>query len=303
MGGQSRTIFYWTKEVQKDWAKSWGAYLEPFPRKSYLFKIVKGTAVSTSHGVVVAYSSSPKPSKATVPRCIGINGFWPPSDVWWAVIIAPGSSARFPAHWWYWGSRGWSWSWSWYRPSWGGCGEWCWSCIRHRCWSWRTTCWSVRNRWWRWDKVELLFQKLLSPSCIPPLGRRADPLLIHSGFRIDPLGVQGEGKRGVGELEIEGLALVGQCLAESQTLGYQGGVHFSSHFHLFFWIKKIVERPKSMSSISSPISYNVFLKSVTYWLTLANSGEAQLKKPPCNINTETRKYQISLTVFSVHFSD
>ena len=41
-------------------------------------------------------------------------------------------------------------------------------------------------------------------------------------------------ERGVGELEIECLALAGQCLAKNQTLGYQGGVHFSSHFHLFF---------------------------------------------------------------------
>ena len=78
------------------------------------------------------------------------------------------------------------------------------------------------------------FLELLSPSCVPPLGRRADPFLIHSGFHINPLGVQGERERGVGELEIEGLALVGQSLAKGQTLGYQGGVHFSSHFHLFF---------------------------------------------------------------------
>ena len=75
----------------------------------------------------------------------------------------------------------------------------------------------------------------------------SDPFLIHSGFHIDPLGVRGEGERGVGELKIEGLALAGQCLAESQTLGYQRGVHFSSHFHLFFSITKIAERPKIMS--------------------------------------------------------
>ena len=119
-------------------------------------------------------------------------------------------------------------------------------CSCYRSWIRRSIRWSIRSRRWSWSKVEFPFQKLGSPSCVPPLGRRAWPLLCldQSGFHITFLGIKGKGKCRVdGEGETEVLALAGQRLAEGQALRCQGRVHctqqISSHFHLFFWIWKI----------------------------------------------------------------
>ena len=158
------------------------------------------------------------------------------------------------------------WGWCW----WGSCELWCWRCTCRRCWGYRVICWSVQTRWWSWDKIELLLQKLLSPPRVPPPGRRAYPLLCHSGFNFTPSGVQRKGERGVGELEVEGLALAGQRLAEGQTLGYQGRIHHSCHFHLFFWIMKIAGRPKGML-LSSLRAWEIDIVNAARILVLSTS--------------------------------
>ena len=72
---------------------------------------------------------------------------------------------------------------------------------------------------------------MFSSSVISSLSRGACLLPSHLLDWSSHPGVQGEGEGGVeGEGEVKGLALAGQCLAKGQTLGYQGGGHFITHF-------------------------------------------------------------------------
>ena len=81
-----------------------------------------------------------------------------------------------------------------------------------------------------WRALLLLGIELRSPPGISPK-RRGACSLLGLGFHCLAPGVQGEGELGPnGEGKVEDLALAGQCLAKSHTLGGQGGWVFSTHF-------------------------------------------------------------------------
>ena len=76
-----------------------------------------------------------------------------------------------------------------------------------------------------------LCKEFLSPPGISPEGGGTYLLLGHWASCLSP-GVQGEGEpRADGQGEVEGLALLCQCLAKVHALGGQGTVSFTRGGH------------------------------------------------------------------------
>ena len=134
--------------------------------------------------------------------------------------------------------------------------QWCWRCCRcRRCRGSAGCGWRSIHRQ---NGILFLLQKLIPSPCIPPLSGGADLFPGFGSKSIAPSCVQGKREAGIDlEGEAEGLALAGQCLAEGQALGCQGGTvpaHgvSSSHFHYFFWRKEkgMGSFPNSMSLLS-----------------------------------------------------
>ena len=103
---------------------------------------------------------------------------------------------------------------------------------------------SFKFRWWRWDKVELLFR---NSSLLLAFLLWVEGLILFLStvdFTLIPLVSEVKEKGVLVSLKLKALPWLVNVWQKAR---YQRGVHFSSHFHLFFSITKIAERPKIMS--------------------------------------------------------